>query len=95
MYLVVLVGNFVRQDVREWFPSTTGPLLPTMTDSLLAPGRGVLYKVRHKGCHFCWTFCPPTDALIAPMPCLDTPSSGSCSSWHLQHVGDRNDCCGS
>ena len=53
MYLVVLVGNFMRQDVREWFPSTTGPLLPTMTDSLLAPGRGVLYKVRHKGCHFC------------------------------------------
>jgi hypothetical protein len=24
--------------VREYCPSTTGPLLPTMTDSLLAPG---------------------------------------------------------
>ena len=33
MYLAVMVGKFVKQDVREWCPSTTGPLLPTMTDS--------------------------------------------------------------
>jgi len=38
------VGKFVKQDVRELCPSTTGPLLPTMTDSLLAPGQEVLYK---------------------------------------------------
>ena len=49
MYLAVLVGKIVKQVVREWCPSTTGPLLPTMIDSLLAPGRGVLYKVRNKG----------------------------------------------
>ena len=53
MYLAVLVGKFVKQVVREWCHSTTGPLLPTMTDSLLAPGRGVLYKVCNKGRHFC------------------------------------------
>ena len=35
MYLAVMVGNFVKQAVRKWCPSTTGPLLPTMTDSLL------------------------------------------------------------
>ena len=40
MYLAVMVGKFVKQDVREWCPSTKGPLLPTMTDSLLAPGLG-------------------------------------------------------
>ena len=34
MYVTVMVGKFVTQDVREWCPSTTGPLLPTMTDSL-------------------------------------------------------------
>ena len=38
-------GGGVKPDVRELCPSTTGPLLPTMTDSLLAPGRQeVLYK---------------------------------------------------
>ena len=50
MYLAVRVGKFVTQVVREWCPSTTRPLLPTMTDSLLAPGREVLYKRYH---HFC------------------------------------------
>ena len=50
MYLAVMVGEFVKQDVREWCPSTAGPLLPTMTDSLLALGREVLYKRYH---HFC------------------------------------------
>ena len=41
------MGKFVKQDVREWCPSTTGPLLPTMTDSLLALGQEVLYKRYH------------------------------------------------
>ena len=35
--------------MREWCPSTTGPQLPTMTDSLLAPGQEVLYKRYHTG----------------------------------------------
>ena len=38
MYLAVMVGKCVKQVVREWCPSTTGPLLPTITDSVLAPG---------------------------------------------------------
>ena len=32
MYPAVIVGTFVKQVVREWCPSTTGPLLPTMTE---------------------------------------------------------------
>ena len=36
MYLAVMVDKFVKQVVREWCPSTTGPLLPTMTDSVLS-----------------------------------------------------------
>ena len=32
MYLAVMVGNFAKQVVREWCPSTTGPLLPTMIE---------------------------------------------------------------
>ena len=47
MHLAVMVGKFVKQDMREWCPSTTGALLPTMTDSLLAPGQEVLYKRYH------------------------------------------------
>ena len=35
------MDKFVKQDVREWSPSTTGPLLPTMIDCLLAPAREV------------------------------------------------------
>ena len=50
MYLAVMVGKFVICNLREWCPSTTGPLLPTITDSLLAPGREVLHKRYH---HFC------------------------------------------
>ena len=34
MYLAVMVGKFVKQHVREWYPSTTGPLLRTVTDGL-------------------------------------------------------------
>ena len=49
MYLAVSVGKFVKQVVTEWCPSTTGPLLPTMTASFLAPGREVLYKRYHTG----------------------------------------------
>ena len=47
MYLAVMVGKFLKRVVREWCPSTTGPLLPTMTDSLLAHGQGVLYNRYH------------------------------------------------
>ena len=36
MYLAVLVGKFVKQVVREWYPSTPGPLLPTMGGALCA-----------------------------------------------------------
>ena len=45
-YLAVMVSKFVKQVVREWCPSTIGmgPLLPTMTDSLNAPGQEVLYE---------------------------------------------------
>ena len=43
------MGKFIKEDVREWFPSTTGPLLPTMTDSLLAPSREVLSQRYHTG----------------------------------------------
>ena len=50
MYLAGMVGKFAKQVVREWCPSTTGPLLPTMTDSLLALGWGVLYKRYHLFC---------------------------------------------
>ena len=32
MYRAMLVGKFVAQVVREWCPSTTRPLLPTMTE---------------------------------------------------------------
>ena len=50
IYLAVMVGKLVKQVVREWCPSTTGPLLPTMTDcTLLAPGRELLYKRYHTG----------------------------------------------
>ena len=44
MRLAIMVGTFVKRDVREWHPSTIGPLLSTMTDSLLALGREELYK---------------------------------------------------
>ena len=44
MYLEVFVHKYAKHVVREWHASTTGPLLPTMTDSLLAPGWEVLYK---------------------------------------------------
>ena len=46
-YLVVVMGQIEEQDVREWCPSDSGPLLPTMTDSLLAARREVLYKQYH------------------------------------------------
>ena len=43
------MGKLVKRDVKEWCPSTTQPLLPTMTDSLLALGREVLSKRYHTG----------------------------------------------
>ena len=39
----------MKQVVREWCPSTTGPLLPTMTDSVFVLGRVVLYERYHGG----------------------------------------------
>ena len=42
MYFAVMVGKTVEQDVREGYPST-------MTDSVLARGREVLYKWYHTG----------------------------------------------
>ena len=42
--LQCMLQKTVKRGVGKWCPSTTGPLLPTMTDSLLAPGREVLYK---------------------------------------------------
>ena len=46
-----MVGKFVKQDVRRWYPSTTGPQLPTMTDSLLAvPSNLSVPKVPEQDC---------------------------------------------
>ena len=47
--LQCMLQKTLKQGVGKWCPSTTGPLLPTMTDSLLAPGREVLYKRYHTG----------------------------------------------
>ena len=47
MYLAVMVGKFVTQVVRDGWPSTARPPLPTMTYSLLAPDREVPYKRYH------------------------------------------------
>ena len=44
MCVATMVGKFVKQGVKEWYPSTVGPLLPTMIDSLVAPGREVVCK---------------------------------------------------
>ena len=68
MYLAVLVGKFVKQVVCEWCPSTTGPLLPTMTDSLLAPGQEVLYKRYHHSC-----LCQEQEGPQARGPCSTFP----------------------
>ena len=47
--LQCMLQKTLKQGVGKWCPSTTGPLLPTMTDSLLAPAREVLYKRYHTG----------------------------------------------
>ena len=47
--LQCMLQKTLKQGVGKWCPSTIGPLLPTMTDSLLAPGREVLYKRYHTG----------------------------------------------
>ena len=49
LYVAEVVCKTAKRGVREWCPSTIGPLLPTMTDSLLAPGREVLHKQYHTG----------------------------------------------
>ena len=46
LYVAEVVCKTAKQGVREWYPSTIGPLLP---NSLLAPGREVLYKRYHPG----------------------------------------------
>ena len=56
MYLVIMVGKFVKQVVREWCPSTTGPLLPTMTE-----WAGYLVRCVTAVSHYCrahQTVCP-------------------------------------
>ena len=49
LYVAEVVCKTAKRGERKWYPSTIGPLLPTMTDSLLAPGREVLYKRYHTG----------------------------------------------
>ena len=46
MHLAVMVGKFVRQVVREWCPSATGPLLPAVTEwaGYLVPGDVILSR---------------------------------------------------
>ena len=67
MYLAVEVGKFVKQVVTEWCPSTTGPLLPTMTEwaGYLVP-TGVLPPFDNCGAHrtACPTNTPVWTALI-------------------------------
>ena len=46
--VVLYVAEMVCKTAK-WGPSITGPLLPSMTDSLLAPGCEVLYKRYHTG----------------------------------------------
>ena len=74
MFLAVMVGKFVKHVVRKWCPSTIGPLLPTLTDSLLAPGREVLFKQYH---HLCP--CQEQEGLQA---------RGACSTF-LHEVGPQ------
>ena len=47
LYVAEVVCKTAKWGVREWYPSTIGPVLPTMTDSLLAPGCEVLYNRYH------------------------------------------------
>ena len=49
LYVAEVVCKTAKRGVREWYPSTIGPLLPTMTGSLLPPSREVLYKRYHTG----------------------------------------------
>ena len=54
------VVKIVSLDVRYRYPSTLGPLLPTMTDFLLTPGQEVLYKRYHT--------VEPVEATISGVP---------------------------
>ena len=49
LHVAEMVCKTAKQGVGEGYPSTTRPLLPAMTDPLLAPGREVLYKRYHTG----------------------------------------------
>ena len=44
MHLAVMVGRFVKHEAREWYPSTTRPLLPTMTNGLGILRSGMCYR---------------------------------------------------
>ena len=59
--LQCMLQKTLKQGVGKWCPSTTGPLLPTMTDALLAPGREVLYKRCHTGKLVPATILGPSD----------------------------------
>ena len=48
MYLVVMVGKFVKKVVREWCPSTTGPLEYLVPRDVLLPFHNIV--VRTKWC---------------------------------------------
>ena len=77
MYLALMVGNFVEQDVRERCRSTLRPLLPTMTDLLLAPSGGG-GGGKGEGVHFCgsqWNFRPtaPHRSNTAPKAATSLP----------------------
>ena len=61
LYVVEVVWKTAKRAVREWYPSTIGPLLPSVTDSLLAPGREVLYKWYHTGELLPATILGPSD----------------------------------
>ena len=61
LYAAEVVCKAAKRGVREWYPSIIGPLLPTMTDSLQAPSREVLYKRYHTGKLVPATILGPSD----------------------------------
>ena len=61
LYVAKVVCKTAKRGVREWYPSTIGPLLPTMTDSLLAPGCEVRNKRYHTGELIQATILGPSD----------------------------------
>ena len=83
MYLAVEVGKFVKQVVTEWCPSTTGPLLPTMTEWAGYPlPTGVLPPFDNCGAHrtACPTNTPVWTALIWDQIVRWTGGGGLCAA---------------